>query len=492
MSGWRGSSAARAKGRACRHAEQRRRRQSAVSLDRRGCVHGTYVFLLADQGIRGWGVGGWRAVCWRATRARGQERQTRARHGHGDCSRRRGRQHRARRSGFSCRRVQWAWSRLQPHRGAAWHHARRCSQGQRCRRRTRQKLTCPPAVPECVCAIRTALLHTSPHLPLRIARLAFAQALASAHRPSPKPVAAAAAVSLAARQHARGAFTLPPSPPPQRAPPPVPAAASPWSSRVPAALRAAEAPVAMFRDPVLRPEVDDGEERSRPDRRPPGHQGEPTPSAYHTSPTQAGLPYQHRSPNTPTPTPTLHPHQHHHRPPASPASTELPPISTALYPRDTSRYYDPTSDNGDRGIARDPARFDSQYPAQVRTCLFFFFLLLFRLRLLVHLPSRPCAALRDALLTSSTRSPGPGPSRLPRRPPPGPEPLRKGPPLARRHDLRAPPFAPAAPPFAAPAHARHGDDIPFSRLAVRLSVNEPPRRRCPAALGLRQAVFFQG
>lgn len=120
----------------------------------------------------------------------------------------------------------------------------------------------------------------------------------------------------------------------------------------------------MFRDPVLRPSVDEGEERSRADRMPPGHQGEPTPSAYHTSPTQAGQPYHHHSPNTPAPLP-LQPHQHH-RQPASPASTELPPISTALYSRDTSRYYDPTSDNGDHRVARDPARYDPQYPAQVR------------------------------------------------------------------------------------------------------------------------------
>ncbi|KAK1915088.1 putative DNA helicase ino80 [Pyrenophora teres f. teres] len=111
----------------------------------------------------------------------------------------------------------------------------------------------------------------------------------------------------------------------------------------------------MYRDPV-----DDGE-HSRGGRIPPGHQGEPTP-AYHRS---ASQPYQHHSPNTPAPLPLHHaanllPHQ----PPQSPNNTELPPISTALYSRDTSRYYDPTSDNGDRGLARDPARYDPQYPAQ--------------------------------------------------------------------------------------------------------------------------------
>lgn len=130
----------------------------------------------------------------------------------------------------------------------------------------------------------------------------------------------------------------------------------------------------MFRDPVLRRTVDDGEEHSRGERKPPGHQGEPTPAAYHRSPTQAGQPYQHHSPNTPAPLPLHqnlhHPHPHPHPPQHSPNTTELPPISTALYSRDTSRYYDPTSDNGERGVARDPARYDSttntQYPAQVR------------------------------------------------------------------------------------------------------------------------------
>jgi DNA helicase INO80 len=46
-------------------------------------------------------------------------------------------------------------------------------------------------------------------------------------------------------------------------------------------------------------------------------------------------------------------------------TTELPPISTALYSRDTSRYYDPTSDNGDRGLGRETARYDNHYPPQV-------------------------------------------------------------------------------------------------------------------------------
>lgn len=92
------------------------------------------------------------------------------------------------------------------------------------------------------------------------------------------------------------------------------------------------------------------------------HQGEQayspaqTHGRTHHSPSTAPLPVH------PQPYP---PHQHH----TAPASTELPPISTALYSRDTtaSKYYDPTSDHGDHGVARDTARFDNHYPPQVRT-----------------------------------------------------------------------------------------------------------------------------
>lgn len=83
----------------------------------------------------------------------------------------------------------------------------------------------------------------------------------------------------------------------------------------------------------------------------------------------------HHSPTLP------HPHSttlanaaypHHHRAPPSPRITELPPISTALYSRDSaaSKYYDPTTDHGDRDrdrdLGRDTARYDTHYPAQVR------------------------------------------------------------------------------------------------------------------------------
>lgn len=115
----------------------------------------------------------------------------------------------------------------------------------------------------------------------------------------------------------------------------------------------------MFRDPVLRRSVDDEGERM--------HQGEQAYGAHspeqghhrpHHSPTTASLPAHH--PNFP-------PHQQH-RPPTSPSTTELPPISTALYSRDSaaSKYYDPTSDHGERSLGRDTARYDNQYPPQVR------------------------------------------------------------------------------------------------------------------------------
>jgi hypothetical protein len=99
------------------------------------------------------------------------------------------------------------------------------------------------------------------------------------------------------------------------------------------------------------------------------HQGEQaygpqSPSQTHGrplhSPTTAPLPAHHTN---------YHPHQHH-RPPPSPSTTEqLPPISTALYSRDSaaSKYYDPTSDHGQHSLARDTARYDNHYPPQVRT-----------------------------------------------------------------------------------------------------------------------------
>jgi hypothetical protein len=111
----------------------------------------------------------------------------------------------------------------------------------------------------------------------------------------------------------------------------------------------------------------------------------------HHSPTTAPLPVHH--PNYP---PHPHPHQHHH-PPHSPSTTELPPLSTALYSRDSaaSKYYDPTSDHGERALGRDTARYDTQHTPQVRTFP----------RMSLHHPA-PCSSIvptlficRDAELT---------------------------------------------------------------------------------------------
>ncbi|KAL5121742.1 putative DNA helicase ino80 [Pleosporales sp. CAS-2024a] len=105
----------------------------------------------------------------------------------------------------------------------------------------------------------------------------------------------------------------------------------------------------MFRAPGLRRSVDDEGERM--------HQGEQAygpPSPAHTTP----LPAHHPS----------YPPHHHHRPPPPPAAHALPPITTALYSRDAaaSKYYDPTSDHGQRTLARDTPRYDSQYPPPPR------------------------------------------------------------------------------------------------------------------------------
>lgn len=89
---------------------------------------------------------------------------------------------------------------------------------------------------------------------------------------------------------------------------------------------------------------------------PSGHQGDPPP-AYHR-------PHQNQSATSPLQPSNFHPHQHH-PPPPSPITTDLPPIGAAIYSRDTSRYYDPTSDNGDRAVNRDPARHDNHYPPHV-------------------------------------------------------------------------------------------------------------------------------
>src|SRR3954468_24804545 len=91
-------------------------------------------------------------------------------------------------------------------------------------------------------------------------------------------------------------------------------------------------------------------------------------------PTPGDVPAYHhpQSPQTPF---TNRPHNSLHHtnfnnhnpvPPTSPGTTELPPISTALYSQRDSRFYDPTSDHGDRSVGRGTPRYDGHYPAQVR------------------------------------------------------------------------------------------------------------------------------
>ncbi|KAF2866618.1 SNF2 family N-terminal domain-containing protein [Massariosphaeria phaeospora] len=118
----------------------------------------------------------------------------------------------------------------------------------------------------------------------------------------------------------------------------------------------------MYRDPGLRRSVDEeGFEREGL----PANGGSPVSHRPPQSPTTTRPPQG--SPTTPRPQPphfAAHPHPHPHPPrlPVSPRTTELPSISTALY----SSYYDPTSDNGDRSVARGPPRYESHYPPPTR------------------------------------------------------------------------------------------------------------------------------
>lgn len=127
----------------------------------------------------------------------------------------------------------------------------------------------------------------------------------------------------------------------------------------------------MFRDPVLRRSVE--EEERFPRDRMPTKPGEPP--AYHRPPSPTTqTPFStgpsHTSPTTPAPPPLHHPNfspHHHHRAPAEPPTTELPPLSTALFGANNTapKYYDPTSDHGDRGLAQPQTRYESHYPSQV-------------------------------------------------------------------------------------------------------------------------------
>ena len=134
----------------------------------------------------------------------------------------------------------------------------------------------------------------------------------------------------------------------------------------------------MFRNPVLQRPADEDDRLSRDRDRMPGEQ--PAYNAAH-SPTQTPFSYSptnraHTSnPPTPAPLPLHHTNFNHTRPqPTSPSTSGLPPIASALYSRETvgSKYYDPTSDHGDRTVGRSTPRYDGHYPSQVRHPTFFF------------------------------------------------------------------------------------------------------------------------
>jgi len=123
---------------------------------------------------------------------------------------------------------------------------------------------------------------------------------------------------------------------------------------------------------------------------PPHHHASPTASAplplHHANPNALQDLQQHQQHHSPP-----HPHHRHHRHPPSdlPPSSDLPPLGTALYARDLSRYYDPTSDHGDSHVrlAHDPARHDASDPTQVRRP---------SLALLLMPPSHALCPARDA------------------------------------------------------------------------------------------------
>jgi DNA helicase INO80 len=121
----------------------------------------------------------------------------------------------------------------------------------------------------------------------------------------------------------------------------------------------------MFRDPVRRPSVED-EERDR--RRRPG-EAPPSRDAYHPQSPSAQTPSRLHHPLQSSPTQSHHSQytSHQHPPTSSSRGTALPPISTALYARDTTSantYYDPTSD-GDRRLSQPATRYEGHYPQQV-------------------------------------------------------------------------------------------------------------------------------
>lgn len=142
------------------------------------------------------------------------------------------------------------------------------------------------------------------------------------------------------------------------------ACSSPWSSR-----RAPELPCRadlMFRDQQSSVE-DERSERFTRDRMQPGEPAYQRQRPTTQTPLSTARPLT--SPTTPAAHPQSFPHTspHHHAAPTSPGTTEhLPPLSTALYTASKSSYYDPTSDHGVGQPHGTAARYESQYPSQVR------------------------------------------------------------------------------------------------------------------------------
>ncbi|KAF2841586.1 hypothetical protein M501DRAFT_929765 [Patellaria atrata CBS 101060] len=106
----------------------------------------------------------------------------------------------------------------------------------------------------------------------------------------------------------------------------------------------------MFHNTVLRRSEEDERRERQGDG--PGSSS----AGYAHSPTN-------RQSNPPTPTHLFDPVRNQ---PASPSTSTLPPIASALFSREShvSKYYDPTSDQGTRPTARINGNFNGQYPAQ--------------------------------------------------------------------------------------------------------------------------------
>jgi len=124
----------------------------------------------------------------------------------------------------------------------------------------------------------------------------------------------------------------------------------------------------MYHHPVL--QRDDPDRLSRPDPQDAmereHHTSPPAPASYGFSP-------QHSKTSTPAPLSLQPSFANHNPPPTSPQQTALPPISAAVFGRETpaSKYYDPTQDAGDRNdVARPGGHYDG-FPQEVRVHIYF-------------------------------------------------------------------------------------------------------------------------